>query len=187
MSSFASPHTLALIAKGAGFIGIFAFLSFAVGFATALRNSRLPLSEQRASAVGTAFWILFPVKRCFLFIACLSAVVAITYTATTRVRQQLAEDVRKLPADVVVLVDGHPVATREAFIAMLQQIAPAAAHHSHPMRAITIAVRGRGTDILLSFGRDSERPQEYWVFDPRDELVRMNEIGRVTTSLLDAY
>jgi hypothetical protein len=60
-------------------------------------------------------------------------------------------------------------------------------HHSHPTKKIHIEVERNGQVMNFNLGRDSQNPQEYWVFFPKYRVSSMYEIGRITTSALDGY
>jgi hypothetical protein len=43
------------------------------------------------------------------------------------------------------------------------------------------------TSLILDLGRNSDLPNEYWVFSPVTGITSNNEIGRITTALFDHY
>ena len=92
--------------------------------------------------------------------------------------------------------DGYQILINDEFakekaevLAMLHNMdnRPFQAHHTHATKRIIIAIEELGEVLKLELGRVSQLPKEYWVFYPKYEYTRENEIARVTTSLLDRY
>jgi hypothetical protein len=110
--------------------------------------------------------------------------VAATSTSISQFQiQQLLESV---PHGASVSIDGHPVQNSDQILNMLRGLRDLPAHHSHPTKRIRIDING-SKHLILELGRDSDNPQEYWVFYPRHLITRSNEIGRIITPLFDAY
>jgi hypothetical protein len=80
-------------------------------------------------------------------------------------------------------VPQHPVQILGA-IRLLHEVV---GHHSHPTSAIHVVVTCRQGNIALQLQRDSDEPQEYWVFYPAYYSSAHNELGRIETALFDAY
>lgn len=139
---------------------------------------RLPPSQK---------WAEFPVKSVAAFVLPILLLVGIAQVRTSGTRAQVIEQVRTLSGGYEVLVNGSPFAAPEKIIVMVKQISPVFAHHSHPTNAILINIWGADTNLVLEFRRDYDRPHEYWVFAPSHGVTAKNEIGRVTTPLLDQY
>jgi len=60
-------------------------------------------------------------------------------------------------------------------------------HQSHPIRTITVLLQTKKGDLELKLGRDSDNPQEYWVFYPHFITTSYNDIGKIVTTSLDSY
>ena len=88
---------------------------------------------------------------------------------------------------MVVKINGDFIENTKDIIVMLKTIEPLPAHHSHDTVQIRIEVISNSKSLGLEFGRDSQRPQEYWVFYPKYRCTSKNEIARVKTDLLNEY
>lgn len=89
----------------------------------------------------------------------------------------------------LVSINGAIAKEKNEVLAMLHSMDNRAfqAHHSHPTKHIKVTIESHGKILELQLGRDSQLPQEYWVFYPKYGHTRVNEIARVTTSILDGY
>jgi len=146
--------------------------------------------KQVRSLRGPAFlhWAYFPTKSVLFFVVPILSVFAITSVMTWEVRSQVLAALSESPIEVNVAINGVAPNHPSAVMAALKSLAPAAAHHSHPTRMITVQIQKPGVpDVVLMLGRDSGRPQEYWVFFPRYRVTATNEIGRINTEVLNAY
>lgn len=137
----------------------------------------------RLVAVRTSF----PTKSVSFFLVSALTAGAAAIMMTTYASHDVVNSIRSLSGNYVVYVDGRQIRDSDKLISALKEIAPYAAHHSHPIKRIRVEIRGDATDLTLELGRDSDRPEEYWVFYPRFGVTSNNEIGRITTSALDEY
>jgi len=94
---------------------------------------------------------------------------------------------QKLSGNYIVYINQQPVDDSDRIISALKQIAPYWAHHSHPTKRIRVDIRSDTSDLTLELGRDSDNPQEYWVFYSESGVTSNNEIGRITTPVFDGY
>jgi hypothetical protein len=106
---------------------------------------------------------------------------------TTYARHDALNFLQSLPEKYTVYVNQQEVRDPDKMISSLRKIAPYWAHHSHPTTKIRVDVRGSVRDLTLELGRDSDDPQEYWVFYSQHSVTANNEIGRITTSAFDEY
>jgi hypothetical protein len=90
------------------------------------------------------------------------------------------------PRGAPVSINGQQVQNGDAVLTVLRGLRDLPAHHSHPVKKITVEVSNHG-HLLLWLGRDSDNPREYWVYYPKHLITRNNEIGRIITPLFDAY
>jgi len=132
-------------------------------------------------------WAEFPVKSVAAFMLPVLLLAGVAQVRTSGTRAHVIEQVRSLSGAHQVLVNGLPFADPESMILMVKEISPVFAHHSHPTNTILVTIRNADTNLTLKFRRDSDRAKEYWVFEPSHSVTAKNEIGRVTTSLLDQY
>ncbi len=129
----------------------------------------------------------FPTKSVSFFVVSALTASAAAILMTTYAGHAVVSSIRSLSGNYVVYVDGRQIRDSDKLISALKEIAPYPAHHSHPTKRIRVEVRAEATDLTLELGRDSDRPQEYWVFYPQFGVTSSNEIGRITTSALDEY
>jgi hypothetical protein len=59
------------------------------------------------------------------------------------------------------------------------------AHHSHPQGRILIDILSDRGRLRIRLGRDSGKPDEYWIFYPRYYVSNIDEIDRIRTHLFD--
>jgi hypothetical protein len=85
-----------------------------------------------------------------------------------------------------VSINGQRVENADEIVTALQSLSDLPAHHSHPVKTMTVEISDR-TRLLLWLGRDSDNPREYWVYYPKHLITRNNEVGRIITPLFDAY
>ena len=83
------------------------------------------------------------------------------------------------------IVDASEVSELMSRIQSLKSIG---AHHSHPTDPFEITFLYAGQEYLYTIGRDSERPNEYWVnADSREDdigRIRSDDLGQIVQRLL---
>jgi hypothetical protein len=129
----------------------------------------------------------FPTKSVSFFLVSALTTGAAAVVITSYASRDAVNHIRSLSGNYVVYVEGRQVRDSDKLISALKEIAPYAAHHSHPTKRIRVEIRGDVRELTLELGRDSDRPQEYWVFYPQFGVTSSSEIGRITTAALDEY
>ena len=129
----------------------------------------------------------FPTKSVSFFLLSALTTVAAASIITTYARRDVLSFLQNLSGNYTVYVNHREVRESEKIISSLKEIAPYWAHHSHPTKRIRVYIRSDGRDLTLELGRDSGKPQEYWVFYSGHSVTSENEIGRITTSAFDEY
>jgi hypothetical protein len=129
----------------------------------------------------------FPTKSVSFFLVSALTTGAAAVVITSYASRDAVNYIRSLSGNYVVYVDGRQVRDSDKLISALKKIAPYAAHHSHPTKRIRVEIHGDVRELTLELGRDSDRPQEYWVFYPQFGVTSSSEIGRITTAALDEY
>ncbi len=86
-----------------------------------------------------------------------------------------------------VSINGERVTDPEGVLDMLRSMYGYWAHHTHPQGRILIDIRSDRGELVIRLGRDSGRPDEYWVYYPNYHVSDIDEIDRIRTSLLDKY
>lgn len=129
----------------------------------------------------------FPTKSVGFFLISACTAMAVASVMTTYARGEALNFLQSLPENYTVYVNQKQVPDPEKMISSLQEITPYWAHHSHPTTRIRVEVRSDARELTLELGRDSDNPQEYWVFYLAHGVTANNEIGRITTSAFDEY
>jgi hypothetical protein len=129
----------------------------------------------------------FPAKSVsFFFFSFVTAMVAASII-TTYARRDALNFIQNLSGNYTVDVNQQRVRDSDIVISALKEITPYWAHHSHPTTRIRVDIRSDTGGLTLELGRDSDNPQEYWVFYPEHGVTSNTEIGRITTAAFDEY
>jgi hypothetical protein len=103
------------------------------------------------------------------------------------VRTEVNNCLNNLSSDSAVTINTEPAKNSEAVIRELATLSAIMAHHSHPTDRISVIITDGDTSLVLELARDSEIPDEYWVFYPGYQSSASNEIGRIRTNVFDDY
>ena len=104
------------------------------------------------------------------------------------VRHRVREFMGSLSEEAQVLVDGEYFTGERAdsLLGPLSELEPEAGHHSHPEESFLVRLIDGERQMELELCRDSDRRREYWVYLLNEGSHReLNEIGRITTDVLD--
>ena len=99
----------------------------------------------------------------------------------------LLDELDSISDNCKIWINGRSAPSSHEILSSLRTLTSLLPHHSHPTVRITVEIIEGSKHVVLSLGRDSTNPQEYWVFDPRYFNTRSNEIGRIVTPVFDAY
>lgn len=134
----------------------------------------------------------FPTKSTLFFIVPV-ALGFVTSSASTSIA---AGDVHRfldsLSPNYIVLIDSKPVEDRDRILSTLKSFHGIMAHHSHPTHTLHVEISDGERQLALQVARDSEDPQEYWVFVPSpSQFARRGDlktdIGHMKTRVFDGY
>ena len=150
---------------------------------------RYSLALQRAPFPNSRALVPFPTKTVLFFVMPIAVTFIIANVATASSQQKVVDFLHRPDAtQFTVLVNGRPVANGSEIVQSLRGVSAWYwAHHSHPTKRVHVQINSPSGQLSLELGRDSGRPQEYWVFDPAGTITNLNEIGRITTHLFDDY
>ena len=129
----------------------------------------------------------FPTKSVGFFVVSILTAIVLSTVMTTYARHDALNFIQSLSGNYTVYVNHEQVRDADKMISALKEIAPYSAHHSHPTKRIRVDIRRDEKDLTLELGRDSDNPQEYWIFYLQHSVTSDNEIGRITTSAFDEY
>ena len=129
-------------------------------------------------------------KAVFLIVACLvMGVIVGTWFLAEDISERRAQ--RELLGAVsrasIVVVNGQPIPESAVALAAFRGIRHVPSHHSSPTSPIHIELRDGQTSAAITIARDSDRPNEFWVYLPgsnwhNDALGR--DAGRVVSEPL---
>ncbi len=132
-------------------------------------------------------WKIVP----FVAIACFILPIELTFLIAApmdrTIRKETLRFLNSLSDNANVIINGKTVDNPSDVISNLKSLAKMQAHHSHPTQRIRIKVLSSDYSLTLELGRDSDMPSEYWVFYPGYRHSRLNEIGRINTTIFDKY
>jgi hypothetical protein len=86
-----------------------------------------------------------------------------------------------------ISINGKTAPNGQQVLLALKSLQWTPPHHSDSTKRIGIDLFYDSHHLVLSLGRDSGDPREYWVFYPNYRITAMNEIGRIKTSIFDGY
>lgn len=172
--------------KALSIIGYLSFLAALVALPFLIVNWVVYMKRRQASGPASPK-PAFPRKSVgFFLVSCVTTII-VGGVITTYARREALNFIQRLPENYTVYVNEEQVRNSHKLISALKQIEPYWAHHSHPTKRIRILIRTDEGDLRLELGRDSDNPQEYWVFSLEHEVSSNNEIGRITTAAFDEY
>ena len=156
---------------GASWLVCFYRRRAALGIAAERANRRLRIVTKALKVLLVSIIAFFGV--CFLSV----------WTA----HEEVLHGVNSLRDSCTISVNGHLMEDPGVLLYALRELRWTLGHHSHPTRNLDVKISGQTQSITLSVARDSENPQEYWVFAPRYWITSRTDIGRIKTSALDRY
>jgi hypothetical protein len=132
-------------------------------------------------------WEYIPAKSAIVFVASIAIGMFLTQVVGSHARSKALTFLQSLPSPHTVLANGLPVKDDTKLLAALKRTHFVIGHHSHPEKMIRLKIEAAGSVMNLTLGRDSQDPNQYWVFFPDYRTSLMNEIGRIDTAALDSY
>jgi hypothetical protein len=132
-------------------------------------------------------WKIFGIFAIVCFIAPLQVGFIFGGLIEKTLRAEVIRFVRNVSSDATVMVNGQIVMNSQNVVSEVAKLTKTAAHHSHPTTRIRVDLIDADRRLTLELGRDSELPNEYWVFCPEYRFTKMNEIGRITTDIFTDY
>lgn len=132
-------------------------------------------------------WKIFGYASIVAFVLPIIIIFILSFTMERIVRHEVKTWLENVSDDPIVSINNAVIRKPQTVIDELRKLAPRAAHHSRVTKRIRITIIDNDQGLVIDLGRDSQRPQEYWVFYLGYRHTRVNEIGRITTSLFDDY
>jgi hypothetical protein len=129
----------------------------------------------------------YPLKSMSAFAVPVCVLLLLSAILASMVRSEVARFISDAGDGAVVRIDHEVVPNPRPILDELGRMSSYFPHHSSPKDAIEVEVESGGSVLKIVLRRDSDRPNEYWVFYPRYRATSMREIGRITTDLFDAY
>ena len=119
------------------------------------------------------------------FILPIIIIFILSFTVKKIVRHEVKTWLENVSVDAIVSINNEVIRKPQTVIDELRKLARLPAHHSHATKRIRIAIRDNDQGLVIDLGRDSQLPQEYWVFYLGYRHTSVNEVGRITTSLFE--
>ena len=159
-----------------------AFAATIIALPFLLVNWAIYLKQRPVNTLATRSG--FPIKSVsFFVISCVTAI-SVDSVMTTYAQHEAINFLQGLSGSYTMYVNEREVRDPEKLISALKTLAPQAAHHSHPTKRIRVLISSEEKYLTLELGRDSDNPQEYWVFSSG---ASNGEIGRITSAAFDEY
>ncbi|MBL7214559.1 MAG: hypothetical protein ISS71_02640 [Phycisphaerae bacterium] len=158
-----------------GLLGILFMLSMGILFLKALFSRKNRSAKKFPRALIFAF---------IFFFASFANIFFSDYLTSRIIRHKVVPFLHSASADARVYINSKPVADPNRFIAVLSEVKPYPAHHSHALDTFEVRIESNEQTLTLQLGRDSSYENEYWVFFPGFRSSPP-KIGRVTTNIFD--
>lgn len=84
-----------------------------------------------------------------------------------------------------VTVNGIQIGNSGPLVTALRNMQGTIGHHSHPTKRYRVLLTTARGSLALDMERDSEDPEEYWVFYPYFHITRLNPLGHAFTDALE--
>ncbi len=130
---------------------------------------------------------LIPKKSTALFIGPILFTIIFTQILIFQARTQTSQFLNSMSPEYKVEVNGKELRDKKGFTDTVQNLYSTIGHHSHPTESLFIDVTDKKGHLKLLAAKDSDQPDEYWIFYPSFETLKRNEIGRIRTHLFDSY
>jgi uncharacterized membrane protein (DUF485 family) len=145
------------------------------------------ISVSRAKSIKDSDKKNTEIKRFFAAIAVFCGIIILLVYESIVVKPAAQTEVRPyLAAEITAVnVEGKPFYNSTLLIEDIRKMSEPMAHHSHPIHKFEILLKTSKGNLILFLGRDSQNPQEYWVFYPGFKGTKLNKIGTVFTAALD--
>ena len=134
----------------------------------------------------------FPTKSTLFFIIPVVFGLIIGWATASIVAGDVHDFLNSLSPNSVVSINSKPIQNSDEILSTLKTFRGLLAHHSHPTHPIRIVISDPPRHLSLEVSRDSEDPNEYWVFVPSPlQLAKRvdlkTDIGRIRTSMFDGF
>jgi len=128
-----------------------------------------------------------PMRTTRAFLIPIAAFLGVCLLSTSRAREEVRRKISSLGPDCKVSMNGAAVQNRGEVLGSLRDLHWERGHHSYPTKRLSLVISSESGRAVFELARDSEYPQEYWVFLPEYWITSKTEIGRIKTHVFDAY
>ncbi len=119
---------------------------------------------------------IFVLSNIFMFVT--------EYISAWIIRGKVRNYLQAVTVNAQIYIDGKAVNNPAEILTAIRKFTPYVAHRSHDEGRFELHILNSDQHLTLQLGRDSRRPNEYWVFYP--SMGRNGiEIGRITTNIFD--
>jgi hypothetical protein len=120
-----------------------------------------------------------------LVMPAVSGVLIFRASGTTRHRQLLLDSLRRCGRSATAEIGARRSDDPIGVVNALSTVHANPGHHSYPTRSFSLRIVCSGETVRLRLARDSERPDEYWVFWQIDENAEEQALGIITSKAFD--
>jgi hypothetical protein len=128
-----------------------------------------------------------PIKSTRAFLIPILTFFVVCFLSVSNAREQVRYKINSLRPRYTLSVNGAVVQNSRDVLRALNDLHRELGHHSHFTKKIDVVICDQSDHIALILERDSERPEEDWVFLPKYWITLRTEIGRIKTSAFDNY
>jgi hypothetical protein len=98
-------------------------------------------------------------------------------TGVSIARYEVIDKLHAAGDNCQISINANPAQNSKEILAVLRTLHTSLGHHSHPTHAINVQVSYGSERMMLRLSRDSDDPEEYWVFFPKYRITFTGEIG----------
>ncbi len=143
--------------------------------------------KSRARRLAAAITPKLPLKSVLFFAVPVLSALCVGAVSKSIGRNEIIQTLDSLSSAARVSIDGKAADKPGDILSVLKKTRWIYPHHSHPTKRINVEIADESQSLLLSLGRDSDDPREYWVFYPKYWITSGNEVGRIVTPVFDGY
>jgi hypothetical protein len=128
-----------------------------------------------------------PYKSILFFVVPGMLIFVISDVLILQARGQVNSFLGHLDDQAIVRVNDTVIENPEEIVSELKTMAPLEPHHSHHEGRIAVMIENGDSKLDLELGRDSQNPNEYWVFYAKYLSTESNEVGRIISDKFDRF
>jgi hypothetical protein len=128
--------------------------------------------------------IIVTISGGFFFVVPIATIFFFALIIESHARQEVLSFIQS-NTSYEMMIDGNKILDAAPYIQELRKIKIIAAHHSHTNLKIHMDIINSDKKITLILGQDSQNKNEFWIFYPKYRNTKLNEIGRLKTTIFE--